>query len=322
MNERQDRPAEVELSVVIPVHNQEATLTRLFDRLYPVIDDLGIGCELVFVDAGSRDRSATLLRQQHKLRPDVTQVLLLRGGLGRHTAITAGFDICAGKRIVTLDADLEYPPEAIPGLLAELDAGHDYVGGSFPRRDGWRGLISGAMNRRRERITGIAMGDPSSTLCALEREVVDAVLSAGGSYGSIPALAYGYAADPTEFEVAGAGSETANKSKGSLYRSLCANLDLVMDAWQAPWRFFSLVGMGVSSASSAFVVLLALRHLVGAPQLGAMPILLSILFLLAGVILFGLGLLGKSMQRFRDFHGRPHYPVREHLRPGSKPPAG
>ena len=101
------------LSVVIPVYNEEAGLPALFGRLYPALDSLGIDYEVIFVNDGSRDRSAALLREQFARRPDVTRVILLNGNFGQHMAIMAGFERCRGERVVTLDADLQNPPEEI-----------------------------------------------------------------------------------------------------------------------------------------------------------------------------------------------------------------
>src|SRR6185369_17930715 len=99
------------LSVVIPVYNEAAGLPSLFARLYPALDDLHVDYEVIFVNDGSRDRSAALLREQWQRRPDVTRVVLLNANYGQHTAIIAGFARCRGERVVTLDADLQNPPE-------------------------------------------------------------------------------------------------------------------------------------------------------------------------------------------------------------------
>src|SRR5512135_93002 len=107
-----------QLSVVIPVYNEEQGLQALFDRLYPALDKLGVSYEILFINDGSRDRSAALLREQFQLRPDVTRVILFGGNFGQHMAIMAGFEHCRGSRIVTLDADLQNPPEEIGNLLA------------------------------------------------------------------------------------------------------------------------------------------------------------------------------------------------------------
>src|SRR5438034_2725784 len=116
------------LSVVVPVYNEEAVLPALFARLYPALDALGVRYEIIFVNDGSHDRSAALLREQFQKRPDVTRVILFKGNFGQHMAIMAGFEHCRGQRIVTLDADLQNPPEEIRRLLERMDEGHDYVG--------------------------------------------------------------------------------------------------------------------------------------------------------------------------------------------------
>ena len=130
--------------MVIPVYNEEAGLQALFDRLYPALDRLGVAYEVIFVNDGSRDRSAAMLREQFARRPDVTRVILFNGNYGQHMAIIAGFERCVGERVVTLDADLQNPPEEIGKLLAAMDDGHDYVGGVRRTREDswWRNLAS------------------------------------------------------------------------------------------------------------------------------------------------------------------------------------
>src|SRR3954463_15582465 len=149
------------LSVVIPVYNEEAGLPALFARLYPALDALGTSYEVVFVNDGSHDRSAALLKDQYLARPDVTRVILFSGNYGQHTAIIAGFERVRGDRVVTLDADLQNPPEEIGKLLAQMENGHDYVGGVRRQREDvwWRRIASRAMNKLRERITHIKMTD-------------------------------------------------------------------------------------------------------------------------------------------------------------------
>jgi undecaprenyl-phosphate 4-deoxy-4-formamido-L-arabinose transferase len=150
-----------QVSVVIPVYNEAAGLGALFARLYPALDRLGVPYEVVFVDDGSRDGSVAILKDQFLQRPDVTRVILFNANYGQHMAIVAGFEHCRGERIVTLDADLQNPPEEIGKLLAAMDAGHDYVGSIRRTREDswWRHTASRAMNRVRERITRIKMTD-------------------------------------------------------------------------------------------------------------------------------------------------------------------
>src|SRR2546423_9344611 len=147
------------VSVVIPVYNEEAGLASLFARLYPALDALKQPYEVIFVNDGSRDRSAALLREQFAKRPDVTRVVLLNGNFGQHMAILAGFERARGERLVTLDVDLQNPPEEIGKLLEKMDQGCDYVGGVRSERhdNAYRRIGSRAMNRLPERITRIHM---------------------------------------------------------------------------------------------------------------------------------------------------------------------
>src|SRR5487761_2511516 len=151
----------VALSVVIPVYNEEPGLGALFDRLYPALDALRLRYEVVFINDGSRDRSAQLLAEQFERRPDVTRVILFNGNFGQHRAILAGFEHCRGERVVTLDADLQNPPEDIVTMLAAMVDGHDYVGSIRRRRRDsvWRRWASRSMNRLRASITRIEMTD-------------------------------------------------------------------------------------------------------------------------------------------------------------------
>ncbi|MDE2503430.1 MAG: glycosyltransferase [Burkholderiales bacterium] len=191
------------VSVVIPVYNEQDVLPALFDRLYPVLDALGEPYEVIFVNDGSRDRSAALLADQFAARPDVTRVILFNANFGQHLAIIAGFDRVRGQRVVTLDADLQNPPEEIAKLLAAMDAGADYVGGVRTQREDrwWRRAASRVMNRLRQRITRIRMTDQGCMLRAYSREIVDAVAAASEVSVYIPALAYTFAHDPVEVDV-------------------------------------------------------------------------------------------------------------------------
>jgi undecaprenyl-phosphate 4-deoxy-4-formamido-L-arabinose transferase len=317
---------QVALSVVIPLFNDEAVLTRLFDRLYPLLDGLGQTYEAVFVDDGSRDRSATLLRQQYKLRPDTTRVVQLRSTVGPHAATLAGFAACVGRRIVTLDAHLQASPEEIPRLLAEMERGHDYVASVRRRGPGpnWRDSASRFANRVRERITGIHMTDQDCTLQAYDREIVDAVLTCNAGYPFIPALAYRYAANPTEVPIEHE-DRAAGDSRYPFYKLTQLNLGLMTGFSLIPLRTFSLVGIGISIASFGFVIYLALRWLIVGPAADGLFALFGLLFFLAGVILFGIGLLGEYVGHiFEQTLGRSRYLVREELSPrlaGRRPKA-
>lgn len=304
-------PTPVDLSVVIPVYNEEAVLAALFGRLYPALDALGVAYEVVFVNDGSRDRSATLLADQFHRRPDVTRVVMFNGNFGQHRAILAGFEHARGERIVTLDADLQNPPEDIHLLLEQMDAGHDYVGSIRRRRDDvlWRRVASRAMNRIRERTTRIKMTDQGCMMRAYSRRIVDTINQCNELYTFIPALAYQFAQNPTEV-VVGHEERFAGESKYSLYSLVRLNFDLMTGFTVMPLQLFSLVGMLVSLGSGALVVVLGVRRLVIGPEEGGLFTLFAIAFLLIGIALFGIGLLGEYIGRiYQEVRQRPRYVI-------------
>src|SRR6185436_10368214 len=207
------------VSVIVPVYNEEAGLASLFARLYAALDALSLAYEIVFVNDGSRDRSAAMLREQFQKRPDVTRVILFNGNFGQHMAIMAGFAHARGRRIVTLDADLQNPPEEIGNLMVAMDEGYDYVGTIRRNRQDsafWR-YVFRAMNWVWEGITRVKMTDQGCMLRAYSRDIVDAMVSSREVNTYIPALAYTYAANPTEIEVAHE-ERAAGQSKYSLYK--------------------------------------------------------------------------------------------------------
>src|ERR1051325_5927091 len=255
------------LSVVIPVYNEEAGVPALFSRLYPALDALGLRYEVIFVNDGSRDRSAALLREQLAKRTGVTRVVLLNGNFGQHMAIMAGFERARGERIVTLDADLQNPPEEIANLLAKMDEGYDYVGGVRSERhdNAFRRLGSRAMNRLRERITRIRMSDQGCMLRAYSRDIIDAINACREVSTFIPALAYTFARRPAEVEVAHE-ARAAGTSKYSLYSLIRLNFDLVTGFSIVALQIFSLFGIGVAVGSVLlYIVVMTQRILAGAP---------------------------------------------------------
>ena len=297
------------LSVVIPVYNEEQGLQALFDRLYPALDALQTPYEVVFINDGSRDRSPALLRQQFEKRPDVTRVVLLNGNFGQHMAIMAGFEQARGARIVTLDADLQNPPEEIAKLMAAMDAGHDYVGTIRQDRQdtSWRRWASRLMNHLRERITRIHMTDQGCMLRAYDRHIVQAITSCREVNTFIPALAYTFASRPTEVEVRHE-ERVAGESKYSLYSLVRLNFDLVTGFSVVPLQLFSLLGILLSLVSGLFVVYLVLRRLILGPEAEGVFTLFAITFFLISILLFGIGLLGEYVGRiYQQVRERPRF---------------
>jgi undecaprenyl-phosphate 4-deoxy-4-formamido-L-arabinose transferase len=302
------------VSVVIPVFNEEAGLAQLFARLYPALDALGVPYEVIFVNDGSRDRSAALLRDQFQARPDVTRVILFNANYGQHLAIVAGFERVRGQRVVTLDADLQNPPEEIGKLLAAMDAGADYVGGVRREREDswWRRTASRLMNRLREDITDIKMTDQGCMLRAYSRGIVDAVAASREVSTYIPALAYTYAHHPTEVEV-GHEERAAGESKYSLYKLIRLNFDLVTGFSLVPLQMFSMFGMLVSAgALITYLIVIVERLLLSGWREGFATLwdrdILA--FFLIGMLLFGLGLIGEYVGRiYQQVRERPRYTI-------------
>jgi len=298
-----------DVSVIIPVYNEEEGLPALFSRLYAALDALAIEYEIVFINDGSRDRSPALLREQFQKRPDVTRVILFNGNFGQHMAIMAGFAHARGRRVVTLDADLQNPPEEIGKLLAAMDRGHDYVGTIRRKRQDstFRRYASKVMNKLRERITHVKMTDQGCMLRAYSREIVEAVVSSREVSTYIPALAYTYASNPTEVEVAHE-ERTAGESKYSLYKLIRLNFDLVTGFSVVPLQLFSILGFLVSLMSLGFFGLIIYRRIAYGPEAEGLFTLFAIAFLLLGVALFGIGLLGEYVGRiYQQVRERPRY---------------
>src|SRR5436853_4128552 len=311
MRGSQEGARKMNLSVVIPVYNEEAGLESLFARLYPALDGLKLSYEVIFVNDGSRDRSAAILREQFARRPDVTRVVLLNGNFGQHMAILAGFERTRGERVVTLDADLQNPPEEIAKLLAKMDEGYDYVGSvRLERHDtAFRRNASRMMNAIRERITRIRMTDQGCMLRAYSRDIVAAINACREVNTFIPALAYTFAQRPTEVEVEHE-ERAAGDSKYSLYSLVRLNFDLVTGFSVMPLQLFSISGITIALLSVIFVIFLAIRRLAVGPEAEGVFTLFGIAFFLIGITLFGIGLLGEYVGRiYEQVRQRPRYLV-------------
>ncbi|MFM2407817.1 MAG: hypothetical protein RL358_559 [Pseudomonadota bacterium] len=299
----------VQLSVVIPVYNEEQGLHTLFDRLYPALDALGISYEVVFINDGSRDRSPAILREQFQKRPDVTRVILFNGNFGQHMAIMAGFEHTRGERVVTLDADLQNPPEEIGKLLAKMDEGFDYIGSIRKQRNDswWRHVASRAMNNFRERITRIKITDQGCMLRAYSRDIIDAINSCKEVNTFIPALAYTFARRPAEVVVEHE-ERAEGESKYSLYSLIRLNFDLMTGFSVVPLQWFSMFGIIISLFSALFFVFLVIRRFIVGPEAEGLFTLFALLFFMIGITLFGIGLLGEYVGRiYQQVRHRPRY---------------
>ena len=307
-----------DISVVIPVYNEEEGLPLLFERLYTAMDALGRPYEIVFVDDGSSDRSVAELREQFQRRPDVTRVVVLARNAGQHLAILAAFEQARGTYVITLDADLQNPPEEIARLIAAMDAGADYVGTVRVRRQDllWRRAASRLMNRLREGTTSIRITDQGCMLRGYHRSVIDAVNRCTEVSTYVPALAYTFARHPVEIEVTHA-ERTVGQSKYSLFRLVRLNFDLMTGFSVAPLQFFSMSGIVIALLSLFFVLYLAVRRLIVGPEAEGLFTLFGIAFFLNGVALIGLGVVGEYIGRiYEQVRQRPRFTVAAVLQAG------
>jgi undecaprenyl-phosphate 4-deoxy-4-formamido-L-arabinose transferase len=299
------------VSVVIPVYNEQEGLPLLFERLYPALDALGRSYEVVFVDDGSTDRSVAVLREQFERRPDVTRVVVLARNAGQHLAILAAFAQTRGTYVITLDADLQNPPEEIQRLVAAMDQGADFVGTiRVSRQDRmWRRYASRLMNRVREGTTSIRITDQGCMLRGYHRTVIDAVNHCTEVSTYVPALAYTFARYPVEIEVAHA-ERTVGQSKYSLYSLIRLNFDLMTGFSVAPLQFFSVAGAAIAFVSLLLVVVLVIRRLIVGPEAEGLFTLFAVAFFLIGVTLLGLGVVGEYVGRiYEQVRQRPRYTI-------------
>jgi len=302
----------MKISVVVPVFNEEGNLPSLLERLTAVMNASGRPYELVFVDDGSRDRSLEILRAAAAANPSRIQVLELARNFGQHQAILAAFSRVRGDAVVTLDADLQNPPEEIPRLIAKLDEGYDVVGGIRRSRQdsAARRGASWLVNRVTSAITGIRMTDLGCMLRAYSRDVVDEINECDEASTFIPALAQSFARRPTEIEVAHA-PRTHGTSAYSLYRLIRLNFDLMTGFSLVPLQAFGLLGTLVAIGGVAFGVFLFIRRLIVGAEVEGVFTLFAILFTLLGVAMAGLGIVGEYVGRiYQQVRGRPRFRIR------------
>lgn len=303
----------MDISVVIPVYNEEGNLATLFARLCKAMDALGKSWEVIFVNDGSKDASGALLRDYQKQRPDVVRIIDFNGNFGQHTAITAGFERAKGDTIVTLDADLQNPPEEIHKLIEKIDDGYDVVGAYRKTREDslFRKYASKLVNFARDKMTSIRMKDQGCMLRAYKRNVVEGIIQTNERSLFIPALAYTLAANPTEVEVEHA-ERLAGESKYSVYKLIRLNFDLITGFTLVPLQMFTIGGFIASLGSLALVAILLFRRFFMGAEAEGVFTLFAILFFLISVAIVGIGLIGEYVGRiYQVVQARPKYIIKE-----------
>lgn len=300
---------EVELSVVVPIYNEEPNIDELCTRLWNVLQKQKRSFEIVLVNDGSKDQSLDLLLKWYHSHKGFFRIIDFNGNFGHHNALIAAFEHVRGEVIVTLDADLQNPPEEIPNLLAKIDEGFDYVGSyRRARKDSkFRCWASWLNNRLRSLITKIHMKDQGCMLRAFKRPIIDAILRCVDYSTFIPALAYQFASNYTEVEVEHA-PRFQGESKYGLYYLLRVHFDLMTGFSLVPLQLFTFLGFGVSGLSFLLVVYMLFRRLIIGPEVEGVFTLFAILFFLVSVAITGIGLIGEYVGRmYQIIQQRPRY---------------
>jgi undecaprenyl-phosphate 4-deoxy-4-formamido-L-arabinose transferase len=304
------------LSIVIPVHNEEKCLEELYQRLTQALDKLGKTYEIILTNDGSTDKSSELLKELHQRRPAQIRVIEFNGNFGQHMAIMAGFERVRGEIVITMDADLQNPPEEIGKLVAAMEAGHDVVNTHrMARQDTWwRLFVSRVHNKVRAwMMPKLKMQDEGCMLRAYSREIVDLMASTGEATTFIPALALNYASNPTEVGVEHA-PRSAGESSYSFYGLVRYNFDLMTGFSVFPLQVVTMLGLLISGCSFLFVLLLIGRRLIVGPEVEGVFTLFAILFFLIGIVLLGLGVIGEYIGRiYQEVRKRPRFVVRRVL---------
>ena len=311
------------LSVVIPLYNEEESLSMLVAQLLGSLRPLGEPFELVLVDDGSSDRTAELLQELSRTTPELVAVLLRRN-YGQTAAMAAGFDACRGDEIVTLDGDLQNDPADIPMIVEKLRQGYDLVSGwRHQRQDAAisRLLPSKLANKLIARVTGVRLHDYGCSLKAYRRELVTDMNLYGELHRFLPALAYIEGARISEVKV-NHKARQFGESKYGIDRTFRVLMDL-LTVWfmkrfltrpMYVFGFGGLIAMLGSLLASSYLLVVKLMG----GDIGNRPLLtLAVVLGLAGIQLFCFGLLGELLIRtYHESQGRPIYRIRETLRGG------
>ena len=302
------------LSVVIPVYNEEENLPELLPRLKAALDAIGRNYEVVLINDGSRDRSLELLREAAVRDPHIV-VIDFNRNYGQHSAVFAGLDEARGEIIVTLDADLQNPPEEIGKLVAKMEEGYDVVGSvRIKRKDSFfRRMASRLVNRVTSMATGVHLSDYGCMLRAYRRGVVKTLCQSKEISTFIPVLADMFAGRVTEVPVAHA-ERLKGQSKYSLWKLVRLQFDLMTSFSLWPLRSTLAIGMTMATASMLVAAVLIVGRIVKGHEWAVSGVftLFAVLFFFIGVLLFAIGLLGEYVGRiYMEVRHRPRYVIRQ-----------
>ena len=322
-NEKQREGNEgVEISVVIPLYDERDNIRPLYGKLSKVLDSLGRGYEIIWVDDGSGDGSFGVLEEIHR-ENKANKIISFRKNFGQTAALSAGFDTAGGDIVVTMDADLQNEPEDIKNLLAKMDEGYDLVSGwRHERKESFlsRRLPSYAANWLISHVSKVKLHDYGCTLKAYRKEVVKALRLYGEMHRFIPALANIRGITFAEIKV-GHSPRRKGKSKYGISRTVRVLLDLftvkfLLSFSTRPMQIFGFLGMVSFSLGAVIGMYLTGIRIFTEQGIGGRPLLLlAVLLIIIGLQFVSLGLLGEMIVRANhESQQRPIYAVKKILR--------
>ena len=280
------------ISIVVPVYNEEENLPELLRRLFSVMEELKRPFEIILVNDGSKDSSLPTMLMSRKDHPDTLRIIDFNGNFGQHTAILAGFKSARGDFVITLDADLQNPPEEIPKLISLLDEGHDVVGTVRQKRKDsfFRRYASKFVNKLMNKVTGFSIHDYGCMSRGYSRGIVDIINECGEVSTFIPALAQKFAVNPIEIEVSHSAREKG-ESKYSLFRLIRLQFDLMTAFSIFPLQMITILGAVIFAAGI---------------------LSLSLNLILSGMIMASIGVTGEYIGRiYQEVRKRPRYVIRK-----------
>ncbi len=303
-----------DFSIVIPVFNEHENLPELMERCLTACRSTGRSFEFILVDDGSRDGSRDMILQAADQHEEIIGIILNRN-YGQHSAVFAGLQQSIGDIVITLDADLQNPPEEIPKLLQAMDESVDVVGTvRADRKDTlFRRMASAMVNRMVQQATGVMMHDYGCMLRAYRRSIVEAMLQCQERSTFIPILANSFAGGTVEIPVRHARRERG-QSKYSLWKLISLQYDLLTSMSTFPLRLLSFTGVLISMCGIGFGLLLMMLRIIFGATWAAEGVftLFALLFVFIGAQFVGLGLLGEYIGRiYQDVRNRPRFFIRE-----------
>ncbi len=303
-----------QISIVIPVYNEEACLAELISRTLASCRRMRRTFEIILIDDGSRDHSSEIIRDAATRNLEEVIGVLLNRNYGQHNAIMAGFTHVRGDWVVTLDADLQNPPEEIPRLVA-MAMDYDVVGTIRARRNDsfFRKISSAVINRAVQKATGVMMHDYGCMLRVYKRHIVEAMLMCHERSTFIPVLANSFARTTTELEVEHA-ARTLGESKYSLGKLISLMFDLLTTMTTYPLRLLSIVGGIISATGFGFGILILILRLIHGAEwaVGGVFTLFALVYFFIGAQFIAMGLLGEYIGRiYHDVRDRPRYFIQE-----------